>query len=125
MSNERLTKLLAVADKAAEKIRHPDDCDCVAQFNKHFRPATCAELVRELMQLADAEQGRDAAREMVTLITTEKQKAELNREEVAKQLDHAAWKGFNQSDSDFEKGYKHAMEVAAQTVRASTTKAEG
>lgn len=49
----------------------------------------------------------------------------LDREETAKRLDYAAWKGFNQSNSEFEKGYKHAMEVAAQTVRASTTKAEG
>lgn len=38
-------------------------------------------------------------------------------EGLAKSFDHAAWKGFNQSDSEFEKGYRYAMEVAARNVR--------
>jgi hypothetical protein len=46
-------------------------------------------------------------------------------EAVAKELEYAAWKGFNQSDSEFEKGYKHAMSVAAKRVRESLTKKEG
>jgi hypothetical protein len=39
-------------------------------------------------------------------------------EEMAKEFEYAAWKGFNQSDSQFEKGYRHAMGVAAKRVRA-------
>jgi hypothetical protein len=46
-------------------------------------------------------------------------------EELAKSFDYAAWKGFNQTDSEFEKGYKHAMGAAAKCVRESLTKKEG
>jgi len=52
MLNEtELIEMRRIADKAAEKIRHPDDCDCMAQFNRKFKPATCAELVREVLRL--------------------------------------------------------------------------
>jgi len=52
MLNEgELIELQRIADKAAEKIRHPDDCDCMAQFNRKFKPAACAELVREVLRL--------------------------------------------------------------------------
>jgi hypothetical protein len=44
------------------------------------------------------------------------------KEALAQQFEHAAWKGFNQSDSEFEKGYKHAMSVAAKRVREFTCK---
>jgi len=50
-TTEQLQELLSVAEKAAEKIRHPDDCNCMAQFNRRFKPATCAELVREVLRL--------------------------------------------------------------------------
>lgn len=40
-------------------------------------------------------------------------------EGLVTQFDHAAWKGFNQGESEFEKGYKHAMAVAARVVRES------
>jgi hypothetical protein len=42
---------------------------------------------------------------------------EVDMEALAERLDYAAWKGFNQSESEFEKGYKHAMSVAARVVR--------
>jgi len=53
LNESELIELQRIADKAAEKIRHPDDCDCMAQFNRKFKPATCAELVREVLRLRD------------------------------------------------------------------------
>jgi hypothetical protein len=53
MTEADLIELQRIADKAAEKIRHPDDCDCMAQFNRKFKPATCAELVREVLRLRE------------------------------------------------------------------------
>lgn len=42
---------------------------------------------------------------------------QANLNELAASLEYAAWKGFNQSPSEFEDGYKYAMGVAAKLVR--------
>ena len=43
---------------------------------------------------------------------------------IIKSLEYAAFKGFNQSDSEFEKGYKHAMGVAVEVLRGSESGSE-
>jgi hypothetical protein len=54
LNESELIELRRIADKAAEKIRHPDDCNCMAEFNRKFKPATCAALVREVLRLRQA-----------------------------------------------------------------------
>jgi hypothetical protein len=53
MTTEQLAALKEVATLAAEKIPHPKGCDCMAQFNRRFTPATCLELVEEVERLRD------------------------------------------------------------------------
>ncbi len=42
--------------------------------------------------------------------------------ELADRFDYMAWKGFGQSASEFEKGYKHAFGVAAKVLREEAPK---
>lgn len=53
LNESELIEFQRIADKAAEKIPHPDDCDCMAQFNRRFKPATCAALVQEVLLLRE------------------------------------------------------------------------
>jgi hypothetical protein len=51
LNENELIEMRRIAEKAAEQIPHPKDCDCTAQFNRKFSPTTCAELVREVLRL--------------------------------------------------------------------------
>jgi hypothetical protein len=42
---------------------------------------------------------------------------ETRLSDMARSLDHTAWKGFGQENSEYEKGYKRAMKVAADNVK--------
>lgn len=57
LNESELIEMRRIAEKAAEQIPHPKGCDCTAQFNRKFSPATCAELVRRLIS-AEAETKR-------------------------------------------------------------------
>lgn len=53
MTTEQLAALKEVAEKAAETLPHPEGCRCMRDFERAFRPATCAELVGELTRLRE------------------------------------------------------------------------
>lgn len=69
--------------------------------------------------------GKATIAQLITIISKHCTADAGEVERLAKELEYAAWKGFNQGDSEFEKGYKHAMGVAAKCVRESLTKTEG
>lgn len=54
LTTEKLAELLAIAEKAAEPNPHPSGCRCMKEFEREFRPASVAALVREVIRLREA-----------------------------------------------------------------------